>query len=307
MSNIKYYESLKLVRRHKNILERRSTSEKIIFGAVFVVFLFYAATLVYPFVWILINSFKIGVDYSINISLRQPFALPETWTFDNYVYAFNKMEYNDVTFVGMIINSVWYTGVTAFNGVIVSTLIGYALSKFRFRGRNLMFGVAIFSMTIPIIGTLGAAFRLYSDLGLQDNPLFAVVSSLGGIGMGFFIMYGFFSNVSWSYAEAVYIDGGGDFIVLFKVMMPIAFAPMSVLFILSAIGSWNDYMTILLYLPSYPTIASGLYGIEQTLIRTGNTPVYFAALLISIIPVIMLFTTCSDLIMKNFTVGGLKG
>ena len=109
------------------------------------------------------------------------------------------------------------------------------------------------------MGTAGATFKLVSDMGIYDTPLFVVVTSLSGFGVNFLMMYGFFNSISWSYAEAVFIDGGGHFTVFFKIMLPLAFMPMLTIAIISFIGCWN------------------------------------------------VFSCCSDTIMKNFTMGGLKG
>lgn len=77
--------------------------------------------------------------------------------------------------------------------------------------------------------------------------------------------------------------------------------------LLNGIGAWNAYMDVLLYNPDWPTLASGLYGLSRTLPRLGNTPAYYAALVIALIPILVLFCIFSDKIMKNFSVGGLKG
>ena len=84
---------------------------------------------------------------------------------------------------------------------------------------------------------------------------------------------------------------------------------MLTLCIMAFIGAWNDYMTMILYMPDFPTLASGLYVIEASLKRGdgGNYPVYYAALMISCIPIIVIFSVFSDIIMSNFTIGGLKG
>ena len=66
-------------------------------------------------------------------------------------------------------------------------------------------------------------------------------------------------------------------------------------------------MPMILYLPSYPTLASGLYTYQSNAIRGVNFPVYFAGVIISLIPVIVIFACFSDLMMKNMSVGGLKG
>ena len=120
-------------------------------------------------------------------------------------------------------------------------------------------------------------------------------------------MYGFFSNISWSYAEAVFLDGGGHFTAFFKIMLPQAKACILTLCIVAFIGNWNDYMTSLLFLPSYPTVASGLYLITRDAARDNQVPLSFAALVVSVVPVVVVFACFSDTIMKNFSVGGLKG
>ena len=161
-------------------------------------------------------------------------------------------------------------------------------------------------MTIPIVGSMGAYYKLIGELGLYDTPMYVVVTNLSSWGFNFLVMYGFFKNVSWTYAEASFVDGGGHFTVFFKIMLPVALGPIITRFVVSAISHWNDYMTMILYIPSYPTLASGLYTFQANAIREVNYPVYFAGLLITLIPVLVLFTFCSDIMMSNMNVGGIK-
>lgn len=292
--------------KEKSILDKRSSFEKVLYAIVFIFFFAYALSLIYPFIWLLQSALKSGIEYELDRMMGTSFALPDNWLFENFVLAFSKMNYRNTTFFEMLINSIWFTLARGGINVFISTITGYCLSKFRFKGRELIYGLAIFSMTIPIIGNLGASFKLVSEFGLFDSQFFVPISGLGGFGFNFLIMYGFFANVSWSYAEAVFVDGGGQFTAFFKIMMPQARTTMLTLMILASIGNWNDYLTPILYLPSYPTVASGLYFIEKDLIR-GFMPIYFSALIIAVIPVIVVFSVLSDTIMKNFTMGGLKG
>ena len=162
-------------------------------------------------------------------------------------------------------------------------------------------------MTIPIIGSTGSMFKLCIDMGIYNTPLYIPLTSFGGFGFNFLILYGFFCNLSWTYAEAVFIDGGGHSTAFFKIMLPQAWPPILTLAIMSFIGAWNDYMTTLLYMPDFPTLASGIYRIQKSMTRSGNYPQYFAGLMVSVVPVIVLYASFSDMIMENFTVGGLKG
>lgn len=142
---------------------------------------------------------------------------------------------------------------------------------------------------------------------VKVNHLLHFVTHLGAGGVGFLVIYAFFKNISWEYAEAAFIDGAGHFTVFFKIMLPMAVPVVGALALLNGIGAWNAYMDVLLYNPDWPTLASGLYGLSRTLPRLGNTPAYYAALVIALIPILVLFCIFSDKIMKNFSVGGLKG
>jgi hypothetical protein len=103
------------------------------------------------------------------------------------------------------------------------------------------------------------------------------------------------------------IDGGGHYTAFFKVMLPQAHSSIVTLVILALIGSWNDYSTPMMFLPDYPTVASGIYTITKSNQRSDNMPKLFAGLVLSFIPVLILFSIFSDRIMKNFSIGGLKG
>ena len=316
-SIIEKKEKAKLLKKGKSsknnsILTKRSSATKILFGVVFVIFVLYALSLILPFGFLLLNSLKAPSEYVNDLINGGIFSLPENPLFGNYIDVFKEMKIsdsfgNDINFLSMTFNSVWFTAVTIFGGLAASTLVAYCLAKYNFMLRNVLYGIAIVSMTIPIVGSTGAMFKLSYDLRIYNTPLYPILTSFGGFGFNFLIMYGFFKNISWSYAEAVFIDGGGHFTAFLKIMLPQVLPAMVTLGIMAFIGAWNDYTTPLLYLPDFPTIASGVYEIQTHLKRGGNYPQYFAALVISIIPVMIIFVSFSDTIMQNFTVGGLKG
>ena len=163
-------------------------------------------------------------------------------------------------------------------------------------------------MTIPVIGTTAAMLKMLNFVGVYNTPLLPVFIGFSGFGFNYLVLRGFFSNLSWSYAESVFVDGGGDLTVFFKIMLPQAFPCLLTLFLMSFITTWNDYQTLLLYMPDYPSLSSGLYLVERSLTRDPlGYPTYYAGLVISIIPIIVIFSIFSDTIMANFTVGGLKG
>ena len=298
-----------------NTKRKKSKGEKIVFGFVLAFFTLWAIALLYPVFWLLINSFKHYNQYYADITpiLGSPFKFPTVWEWDNYLVGFSEVSirtaFGYATLFDMLFNTIWYCCIRTTLPVFVPLMTAYAMAKYQFHGRNAIYNFVIISMIIPIFGTGGAAFTFYYDLGLYDNPLYVVYTSLGGFGGSFLIMYGYFKSISWTYAEAVYIDGGNDYTVFFKIMLPMALPIASTFAIMSFIGAWNDYNTMLLYLPDYPTLASAVFQLSNGNDSTAQTdpPVYFSILLMMSLPVVVLFAIFSDLIMNNLTLGGIKG
>lgn len=297
----------------ETILNKRSLQEKIVFGIVLSIFVLYALSLIAPFVSLIFNSLKDGMEYIDHMKLKQSFYPPATPLFSNYLDSLTTM--HAINSIGekvylpmMFFNSIWYTCLFVGAGVFASSLTAYVVSKYQFNGRTLIDGIAVFSMTIPVIGTTAAMLKLLNFVGVYNTPILPLFIGFSGFGFNYLVLRGFFSNLSWSYAEAVFVDGGSDVTVFFKIMLPQALPCLLTLFLMSFITTWNDYQTLLLYMPDYPTLSSGLYLVERSLTRDPlGYPTYYAGLVISIIPIIIIFSIFSDTIMANFTVGGLKG
>ena len=307
MIGFKKKSKIRGLKDYSYILVKRSQSEKVIFGIVFVLFCAYAVTLLFPFLWLLVKSFEDPIFYDVNIMINGPFGIPEKFVFNNYIDAFTKMTYNEVSFVGMIFNSLWYIALGLTWAMIWPVCVGYVFAKYNFKGKEFIYALAIFSMTVPIIGSGGAYYRFIAFFKLYDSgPLFDLVTGTAGFGSGMLILYGAFKSISWSYAEAVFIDGGSNYTAFFKVMLPQAMPIITAMMITNGIGLWNEYYSRMMYNPSYPTVATGLYFISLTIDRFGK-PLYFAGLIISLIPVLLVFTAFSDKMLKSLSIGGLKG
>ncbi|MDE6402162.1 MAG: ABC transporter permease subunit, partial [Clostridiales bacterium] len=121
------------------------------------------------------------------------------------------------------------------------------------------------------------------------------------------VLYSFFKTLSWTYAEAGFIDGASHAKVFFRIMLPQALPVIGSLFMVQVVQLWNDYMEPNLFLQSYPTLSSGLYIFQLEMTRGINYPVLFAGLIISVIPVIILFVCFQNTMMESMSVGGIKG
>ena len=290
-------------RKFRSLFAKKTVGQIVIFSIAFILFALYSLSILYMISWSVAGSLK-SVDSFIN----DPFSFPKLneLKFSNYVNAYQEFYYNDVALPGMLMNSLWYSVGGTFVTIACSTTMAYVVSKYKFPGRKLLYGVAIVVMTLPIMGTLPVSYKLIYSLHLNDSPLI-LLTFTSGFGMNFIILYGFFSNVSWSYAEAGLIDGAGDFKIFFNIMLPQALPAIVSLFIIAFIGVWNDYQGPYLYMQMMPTLSVAIFMSESQTKATGNYHWLFAALIMVMIPTLVLFVSFQEVIMTNTAVGGLKG
>ena len=280
---------------------RHTKQEKIVLSITTLLFVAYSVTLIYPFVWAVFTAFKTQMEYKNNL-----FGVPQTWVFKSVEKALTTKGESGTTLIGMFINSVWTSFVCAFCGVFVSSMTAYVVTKYRFFGSKLFLPIAIILQALPLVGTMPAMFGLVKALGFYNNPALFWIVWCGGFGYSFIILCGYFKGVSWEYAEAAFIDGASHTSVFFKIMLPLAFPAVFSLFLVSFITAWNDYFTIYLYLPKYQTLAVGIYRWKEIAAQNGGTPVYMAALVISVIPVMILYACFQKTIMSASLGGGIK-
>lgn len=274
---------------------------------VFILLFVYSLTLIYPFVWAFFNSLKSNPEYWENTM-----SLPKDWLFSNYIIAFTDVQakttnpFKTANMIEMLINSIWYTAGGTFLGVLGSTMVAYTVARYDFFGKRLIYGLAVFVMIIPIVGSLPASYKLVYSLGIANSPLY-LIATVGAFGMPFFVMSAFFGNVSWAYAEAAFIEGASNFRVFVDIMLPLAKPGFITMFITSAISRWNDYLTPMLYLKDFPTLSAGLFDFQHSSRVASRMPVYFSAMLLMTLPIIAVFIGFQETIMNNMSIGGLKG
>lgn len=285
----------------KNLFKRRSKSEIVILIIASIVMGLFVLSYTLSYGWAILAGLKTQDEI-----VMTPFALPQEWLFENYVQAFTMLKVRGVDMIGMILNSLIMVLIGPFLSIAGSAILAYVVSKYRFRGRNVLIAVNVIVMTLPIIGSTASTYRLYSSLGMIDSPTL-MISRIGCFGGNFLYMLSCFNNTSNAYMEAARIDGAGHYTIMFKVMMPMAMGTASALWILQLIGVWNDVNTSLLYWPSMPTLATGIYLFQTTTTMRATKHILIAATVLSSIPPLMLFVFFHKKILANVTFGGIKG
>jgi raffinose/stachyose/melibiose transport system permease protein/N-acetylglucosamine transport system permease protein len=285
----------------KKSKENKCSLPKLTLIIVMIIFIIYAITLVFPFIWSAFNSFRMNNDFK-----RYPtdwFNFSK-WSLDNYVIAFSE-KYNMFT---MFMNSLILAIGGTVSSIIMCSISAYVVSKYNFKGKNFIYGLAITIMLIPTSGSLAAQYKFMYESGLVNHYYGIILMYAGGFGFNFFLLYGFFKSISWSYAEAAQMDGASNLQIFIKVMLPQAKPALFAVGIISFIGFWNDYFTPFMYLRKHSTLAVGIYLLQKEMSSSGsNWPVVFSAMVFSSVPIIIIFAIFQKTIIENTVAGGLKG
>jgi raffinose/stachyose/melibiose transport system permease protein/N-acetylglucosamine transport system permease protein len=258
----------------------------------------YAISLIYPFIWMLINSLKSNKEFFQDI-----WSLPRQWQWKNYTDAWESARIGRFFF-----NSVWITAIGTFTSVMFAAMPAYVLAKYKFKGSGIVYSLAIVGFLIPSVGTFGPWYLLMQKLGLF-NQLGVLIGYTGGIGFYMLVLYSFFKGISWEYAEAAFMDGAGHFRVFLSIMLPLARGGLIAVGTFAFIGIWNDYFQPLILLQnenSY-TIAVGLSYLVEEQKYSSNYTVLFAAMWIAVIPVLLVYAVMQEKLISGVTMGGIKG
>jgi multiple sugar transport system permease protein len=269
---------------------------------IFIIFSIYALSMVYAIFWTLMNSLKGPVEYILG-----PNKWPEKLLFHNYVEAFKLLKVDDIGFFGMFFNSIWITCARSFTSTACLACAGYVFSKCKFYGKNIIFNVLIFTMMLPLYGSSASYMKLIHALDLYDCPFYPIVASISMQGMMMLVVRTYFNGISNEYAEAAKMDGAGYYTIFFRIMLPLALPCLSSILILMLIEGWNDYMMPLMYMPSYLTVPTGLHIYSERAKFNLNYPIYFAGIILTCIPSILLYVFTQNRILNNVAMGGIKG
>ncbi len=288
--------------RQEKILKRH-LAETIFLVVFFCFFVIQALTLLYPLFWVITNSLKTPFEY-----YESSFSLPSAFRIENYGKAFVDIAIKESNFLVLFWNSTWIAVVSSVVNISSSMLAAYAMAKYRFPGKSVIYSIAILVQVLPIIGAGPAAYQFIYNTGIADNPALIWLTWAGGFDFAFIVLIGYFKSISSSYAEAAFIDGATNFRVMYQIMIPQAIPAIASLMILNLIGGWNNYSTSMLYMKSYPNLALAIYLFDkQSQFAETGTPTYLAVIVLSILPILIVFITCQKMIMTNVTAGGLKG
>jgi multiple sugar transport system permease protein len=225
--------------------------------------------------------------------------IPKTPTIDNFSQLANR-------FPLYTWNSIKLTVIIVIVQLITATTGAYAFSKLRWKGRELVFIFYVVSIMIPIQSIIIPQFLIIRNLGLYNTHL-ALILTGAFTAFGTFLIRQYFMTIPDSYVEAAHIDGANDFVIFFRIMLPLAKPVFATQVIFAFRYFWNDFFAPLIYITNQnlKTLPLGMSDFAtEFYVYKGPQ---MAASFISIIPVMIIFFSAQKYFVEGVAATGLKG
>lgn len=261
--------------------------------------------------WGLFTSLKSPMEFRKNV-----LWLPQKWQFSNFVYIFENFrcgvydEFGNSYEIGVVeqaVYSIIYAVGGGFIGTLVPCLVAYVTAKFPNAISSLISAIVIATMSLTVVGSYPSMLWMMKELQLYDTVPGLLIMNASFLGMNYLLFYAAFKGVDKTYYEASMLDGCSEFSQMCAIGIPLVKTAFMSIFLLKFIALWNDYQTPLLYAPTYPTLAYGVYSMSvRGYIGLTSAPMRIGSSYYLIIPILIIFLLMKDKLMKNVSVGGLK-
>ncbi|QQO09506.1 carbohydrate ABC transporter permease [Breznakiella homolactica] len=278
---------------------RKYTPSKIVFFLIkWFLILFFAVYTLFPLLWLFITSLKTNAEY-----FADPFSFPAVFQFRNYVNAFNQANLGR-----MIFNSITVSVAAVAVNLLVASMAAYPLSRFRFKGREIIFLLFSAGIMVPLNALMVPYFTIFSRIGLLDslNSLRILYAAIG-LPISTFIIRGFMDSLPGEIEEAAYIDGCGFFGRFFRIVLPLSKTGLVTAGTFQFLTCWNEfvYANLLTSSPQNKTIQIGIrYFTNQF---TTDYVSMYAAIVIAIIPSVLGYILFQKQVISGLTSGAVKG
>ncbi|WP_424449015.1 carbohydrate ABC transporter permease [Microbacterium arborescens] len=257
-----------------------------------------AAALLLPFFWMIMSSLKTANEvFSVPIQW-----IPEVFVWQNYVDIWNQSG-----MLTWIRNTLVLAVVVTFLQVLTGSFAAYGFARIRFPGRDVLFLAYIGTIAVPWQSYMIPQFILLSNVKVS-NTLWAIILIQAFGAFGVFLMKQFYETIPEELSEAARLDGLSEYGIWRRIMLPLSVPALASLTLLTFVNTWNDYLGPLIYLrnPDLWTIQLGLKSFVSNLYDT-NYALLFAGLVISVVPIALIFLLGQKYFVEGIATSGMKG
>lgn len=284
-------------------MRKKITPSKVV---TYVVLSLWALTTIYPFIWVILNSFR-----QKGLILSDSFSIPlgSAFTLDNYITAWERSDFKNA-----YLNSFLISGTVTVFVVILAGLAAYGLVRYRFKGRKFLYSLVMAGMMFPVFSTIIPVFRMEVMMGIAGtgNRWLSLIATIlpqiaGNLCFAIIVLMGFIQSVPIELEESAYLDGCNVFQIYFHIIMPAAKSSFATVAIFAFLWSYNDLFTQSFFL-RYPQ-ERGITGLLNEISSQAgvNYGLMAASVVVVVIPVLLVYIMLQKHIIKGLTAGAVKG
>jgi len=266
----------------------------------------WALTTIYPIIWIVQNSFK-----TKDKILEKSFSLPigDLFTLANYKRAFHNLNIFQA-----YANSIFISSCVTICVVVLAGMAAYAIVRFNFKAKKLVYGLLIAAMMFPVYATIIPVFSMETKWGITntDSWLLTMISIIlpqiaGNLSFAIIVLMGYIRGLPIDLEEAAHLEGCSIPQIFFRIIVPLSKPSLVTVAVFSFLWSYNDLFTQMFFLrrPEMRAITRLLN--ELTSQEGTNYGLMASAVTLVIIPVIILYICLQKYIIKGMTAGAIKG
>ncbi|MFJ1899212.1 MULTISPECIES: carbohydrate ABC transporter permease [unclassified Streptomyces] len=252
-----------------------------------------------PFLWMALSSFKTTSE----LTASPPVWIPTEWTLDNFRDLLDKLDL-PLYFMNSVIVAVLVT----VSNLVFCSMLGYALAKLKFAGRNKIFGLVLGALMVPGNLMLLPLFVLMSKLQLIDSYAGLVLPFAAGA-FGVFLMRQFMQSIPDELLEAARMDGAGEWYIFWRIVMPLVKPALATLSIFTFLGSWNNFVWPLIATndPDKYTLPVALATFATDPNKAGGSNgMLMAGSFLIVLPVLVVFIALQRHFTQGIATAGMK-
>lgn len=260
-----------------------------------------ALSTISAFAWVMNVSMKSNTEFLET----SPWSLARSWQWENYTSAWDNAHVG--SFFG---NSVVVSVSATILGVVVAAFAAYPIARIPFRGSGALLALFLLGLMVPWMVTFIPLYLTMQDLGLLDSRLgLVLVYATYNLPFNVFVLVGFMRTLPRELEEAAAVDGAGPTRTFLGIIMPLLGPGLASVAIISFLQNWNEffYALVLIHSPERMTLPLGLFQLGQAADYGTNWVTLFAGMMITVLPVLLVFAIMQKHITKGLTAGALKG
>ena len=266
---------------------------------IYIIFIIFTILTLFPLIWLFYSSFKPQLEI-----IRNSLALPRDWIFSNYTQAIKIGKLNIYA-----VNSIIYTFVSTGLVIIFSMMASFAFAKIKNRATPFLYNSFLIGLLITIQAILIPLFIVMTRIGLRDTRIGIILIYVAiNLPLAVYLGTEFVKAIPDSLIESAQIDGASYFRIFFKIILPMCKPVMVTILIFTALACWNEFMLALVFTSSdsVRSLPVGIFSFSGPLVTEYG--MQFAALVIGMTPMILLYTIFHKQITRGFAAGGaIKG